>query len=118
MSGIERRQSERVTVNWRAAVQPYDSEEVLYGRTIEISATGTGILLDKNLPMLSHCIVYLEMVLPAEMTRKQVALQAQVMNVILAESRFRTGVRFLEVPGVLRDSIQRFVKTHTERWRP
>ncbi|WP_374357979.1 PilZ domain-containing protein [Chitinimonas sp.] len=116
MSAADRRASERIPVHWRAAVQPDQGGALLYGYTVGISAGGLGVLVEKALPVLSGCTLYLEIMFPGQTERNQIAVQAQVMNVILADSRFRTGLRFLNLPPNIRDSIDRFVKSRTDRW--
>lgn len=108
---IERREQKRLAAHWRAAVQVPQTQEVLHGKTMDVSVGGSCILFDRDIPVGTNCALFLEVPLPERQTKKPISIAAKVMNSALVGniSKFRIGFKFVgldpEIEALLKSRL-------------
>lgn len=96
---IERREHKRLAAHWRVAIQMPSTNEFLQGKTMDVSTSGACVLFDKNIPVGTSCLLYLEVPLPEKQTKKAISVNCKVMNTTLVGniSQFRVGFKFVSM---------------------
>ncbi len=91
---IDRREHKRLAAHWRAALQLGD--EILHGRTEDVSMGGACVLSEKSIPVGTTCLVYLEVPVPERQTKIPIRIEAKVVLSTLVGniSQFRIGLKF------------------------
>jgi c-di-GMP-binding flagellar brake protein YcgR len=110
LPGVERREHERKPLRTEAHLLP-PGQPPFSVRLIDISEGGLRISCSVNPPLMSVSVIRMPVPSPDRLGGSVIEARVQILNSIYAqaESGFRVGLKFLDLPAATQDIISAFL---------